>query len=373
MISRNDVQRLLRHPEGGPPVLSAFLEMSVTADNKRTHQVFLNQQRARLAELASDGPGYDREAIATALERIERWIGDEYREENKGVAIYTELGGQWLDALQFPVPVDNRIAIGDLPCITPLAEVIETHQHHGVLLVDREHLRMMSVYMGEPLHQHEVDTEPYPVPHDVQRGGYSAPDFQRRKAEEVRHFFREFALEVAEFDRRYQPDDLVLVGTDENVKQFMEFLPSALQAKVAHTEHGPIEASPAEVVQRLGGWFEEVRAQREQEAVALVHDRVRHQHLAAAGFPATLEQLQEGKVAQVVLGRGIERSGARCTRCGYFLASKGECPYCGGPLRDGVDLADAIVRLAEERDVPIRFVPTPALADLGGVAALLKF
>lgn len=373
MISRNDIQRLLHRPAEGPPVLSAFLEMSVNADNKRTHQIFLNQQRTRIAELASDGPGYDREAIEAALDRVERWIGDEYREENKGVAIYTELGGPWFDALQFPVPVRNRVAIGDVPCITPLAQIVETHHHHGVMLVDREHLRMMSVYMGEPLHLHEVTPEPYPVPHDIQAGGYSQPDFQRRKAEEVRHFFREFSLEVAEFDRRYRPDDLILLGTDENVKHFFEFLPPALQAKVAHTDHAPIDASPAEVVQRLGPWFEAQREQREREATEVVHDRVRQQHLAAAGFPATLEKLQEGKVAHLVLARDIERRGARCTRCGYYLAASGECPYCGGPLRDGVDLVDAAVRLAEERDVPIQFVPAPALADLGGIAALLKF
>src|SRR5690606_11553851 len=245
-------------------------------------------------------------------------------------------------------------------------QIVETHHHHAVVLVDREHLRMMSVYMGEPLHQHEVRTEPYPVPHDVQAGGYSQPDYQRRKAEEVRHFFREFALEVAEFDRRYQPDDLVLIGTDENVKQFQEFLPAALQAKVAHAEHGPIDASPAEVVQRLGPWFEARRAEREQEAIELVRDRVHHQHLAVSRFATTLERLQEGKVAQLVLARNIERHGARCTRCGYYLAAGTECPYCGGPLRDGIDLVDAVVRLAEERDVPIQFVPTPALADLGG-------
>jgi len=373
MISRNDVQRLLHRPAEGPPVLSAFLEMSVNADNKRTHQIFLNQQRTRIPELAGDGPGYDREAIEAALDRVERWLGDEYREENKGVAIFTELGGSWFDALQFPVPVRNRIVIGDAPCITPLAEIIETHPHHGVVLVDREHLRMMSVSMGEVLHQHEVETEPYPVPHDVQAGGYSQPDFQRRKAEEVRHFFREFALEVAEFDRRYRPDDLILLGTDENVKRFLEFLPAALQAKVVHMGNAPIDASPTEVVQRLGPWFEAQREQREREAAELVHDRVRQRHLAVAGFPATLEELQEGKVARLVVARDIERRGSRCRRCGYYLATSGACPYCAGPLRDGVDLVDAAVRLAEEQDVPIQFVPAPALADLGGIAALLKF
>jgi len=374
MISRNDIQRLLHRPDGGFPVLSTFLEMSVNAENKRTYHVFLAQQRSRFGSLASDRPGHHREAIGAALERIERWIGDEYREENKGVAIYTEIGGDWFEALQFPVPVRNRMVIADAPCITPLAQILETAHHHGVVMVDREHLRMMSVYLGEPLHEHEVKTDPYPVPHDVQRGGYSAPDFQRRKAEETRHFFREFALEVAEFDRRYHPDDLVLVGTDENVKHFLEFLPPALGAKVVHTDHAPIDAPAADVIQRLRPWFDEQTERREQAAAGLVHERVRQGHLAVSGFAPTLEQLQEGRVESVILARDIERPGARCTRCGFYLAeTDADCPYCGGSLRHGVDLADAIVRLAAEREVPLQFVPPAALADLGGVAALLRF
>lgn len=374
MISRQDIQRLLHRPDGGPPILSVFLDMSVDSTNKRTYPVFLSRERSRYAELDSDRSPHHREALGAALERVETWLDTRFDEANKGVAIYTEVGGEWFDALQFPASVPNRLAVTRHPVIRPLVEMLGNHHHHGVLLVDRQHLRMLSVYLDAPVREHEVRTEPYPTPHDVQAGGFSQKDYQKRKAEEVRHFFKEFALEVAEFQRRYRPDDFILLGTTENVKQFLEFLPAPVRDAVAHTAHAPVDATTAEVLERLAPHFTEQLRREQDRTVDLLHDRVAQHHLAAAGFHDALEQLQEGKVQTLVLARDAERTGARCTRCAFLLAqAHAPCPYCSGPTRDGVDMVEAMVRLAEEQDVPVEFVQPQALSDLDGVGALLKF
>ncbi|HEX7050493.1 MAG TPA: hypothetical protein VF188_09855 [Longimicrobiales bacterium] len=374
MISRQDIQRLLHVADAMGPVLSVFLDMSVNSENKRTYMVFLNQERSRHGELDSDRDAHHREAIGAALERVERWIADSFEEANKGVAVYTVIGGDWLEGLQFPVSVRNRVEISDRPVIGPLAQVVESHPRHGVILVDREHLRLIGVVLGEPVIEHEVRTEPYPAPHALKRGGYSAKDYQKRKAEEVRHFFKEFALEATEFDRRYRPDDLVLLGTADNVRRFTEFLPQQLRAKVVHTAHAPIAAGAAEVLERLAPFFREQLRRGEEEVVGLLHERVRQAHLAVAGFRRTLEELQEAQVELLVLPRDGRHLGARCLRCGFHVAGTASaCPYCRGTLRDGVDLVEAMIGLAEEQNVTVRFVEPPALVDLDGVGALLRF
>lgn len=374
MISREDIQRLIHRPPSGHPIVSVFLDMSVNSNNKRTYGIFLAKRRSAHPELDSDRAGHHREALGAAFERIEHWVADEFDPANKGAAIYAELGGDWFEGLEVPVPLENRLVIEDRPVVGPLAEVVERYHHHGVVLVDRERLRMFSVYLGEPTHEHEVRGDPYPAPHDVQRGGYSAPDYQRRKAEEVRHFFKEFALEVGEFVRRYRPDDLVLLGTDENVRAFADFLPKAVRDRVVHTAHAPIDSPVAEVLDRLAPFFREQVEREESEAVALLRDRVGHDHLATAGFDDTLEKLQQGKVDTLVLARGTERRGRQCTRCGFYLVDGvRQCPYCGGETRADVDLREAMVRLAEEQEVPIEFTAPQALADLDGAGGLLKF
>lgn len=374
MISRQDILRLLHRPEGQAPVLSVFLDMSVNEVNQRTHRVFLDKERARHVELDSDREGHHREALGAAFERVLQWLDDGYDRANRGVAIFTEIGGDWMEALQFPVPVRNRVVISNGPVIGPLAQVVEQDQHHGIVVVDREHLRLINVYLGATLTEHEVHTDPYPAAHDTRAGGEEAKDRQKRKAEEVRHFFKEFALEVAEFDRRYRPDDLILLGTHENVTHFVEFLPQHLRDKVVHSNHAPIHEPTPEILARLAPFFESQAASREAAAVDLLRDRHANRHLAVAGFPDTLQMLQEGKVDTLVLARDIERAGAHCDRCGFFLdRQESECPYCGGTLERSVDVVEAMIRIAEEQDVKLEFVAPEAVTDLHGVGALLKF
>src|SRR5690606_13721637 len=117
MLTRHDVLRLSRRPAGEHPVLSVFLDTSVNEVNQRTYRLFLDKERAKHSELDSDRAGHHREALGEAFERIETWLAESFDESNKGVALYTEIGGEWLDALQFPVPVRNRIVISNRPVI----------------------------------------------------------------------------------------------------------------------------------------------------------------------------------------------------------------------------------------------------------------
>jgi peptide chain release factor subunit 1 len=374
MISKHDLERVLARQDGGKPVLSLFLDMSVNSDNKRTHQVFLNQKRAQFHELDSDREHHHLEEMGSVFERVQSWLETEFDEENRGVVIYTEVGGEWFDALQFPVPVANRMIIDRQPTVGPLAQVISTYHHHGVVLLDREHVRILSVYLGTLLDEIEVRGEPFPAPSHVQAGGYSQPRYQRRKAEEMRHFFKEFSKEVNEFVRRYKPDDLILLGTEENLAKFREFLPDPLQEMVVHTGPMRVDETASEVVARIEPYLEELRARESQEVLTQVRDRVRQDYLAAAGFQSTLVALQEGRVDTLVIAQDQELRGSRCSQCGFVFAREIEaCPYDGGKAEPGVDVVEATIRIAEEQDAEVRFVPAAEVREMRGVGALLRY
>ena len=374
MISRDQIQTLIDRQANGSNVLSAFLDMSVDSNNKRNHQVFLNQEKAEFSELDSDRDSHHREAVGAAFARLEEWLDSSYDEAKKGVAFFTTLDGEWVEGHQLSVPVPNRLEVGERPVIAPLVEIVERYHHHGVVVVDREHLRLLSIFLDQTLHEKEIQTDPYPAAHDVKRGGFSAKDFQSRKAEETKHFFKEFADEVQAFVRRHEPDDLILMGTHENVTKFREFLPSALDQMIAHTDRIEIEATSAEIRQKLAPVFENQLAQEEAQAVDLLHDRVKESHMAVAGLDDTLEQLQEGKLKALVIGRGLSQRGGRCTKCSFVLArTSGQCPYCGGEVEDSLDLGEELVRIAEDQSLHIDFVAPSTVEDLGGVGGLLRF
>jgi peptide subunit release factor 1 (eRF1) len=374
MISKLDLERILTRQNDDKQILSLFLDMSVNSDNKRTHQVFLNQKRGQIAELSSNRDDHHPEPVGEAFARIQSWLDDEYDEENRGVVLYVEMDGDWMEAFQFPVPVQNRMIVDRRPAVGPLAQVIESYHHHGVVLLDREHVRILSVFLGTPLDEIEVHGHPYPTPHDVQAGGYSQQRYQRRKLEEMKHFFKEFAKEVEEFVRRYQPHDLVILGTDENVAKFREFLSERLQGMIVYTGPMRVDEPSAEVLTRLQPHLEELRERESREILTVVRDRVEQDYMAAAGFQATLTALQEGKVDTLVIAHDQEVEGARCPTCGFVFAREvATCPYDGSRTDGGVDVVEAAIRIAAEQGAEVEFVEPSDLSDLRGVGALLRF
>ena len=378
MISKQDLERLIERQDGGQPVLSLFLDMSVDSNNKRKHQVFLGQKREQFEELEGSrtiGTGNGGEAGYGGLfERVHRWLDEELEEENRGVVIYADVGGEWFEALQFPVAVPNRMVVGERPIVGPLAQVLHAYDHYGVVLLDREHVRIMSVYLGTLLQELQFRGEPIPTNHDVQAGGYSQMRFQRRKLEEVKHFFKDFASEVERFDARYRPEHLVLLGTEGNVAKFREFLPEALVGKIVYTGPMPVDDPAPEVLRRLEPHLRAEQERSSQELIEQVRDRAAHDYLATAGLQGTLSALQEGKVDTLVVARDAEVQGVRCAKCGFvFVRDVTRCPYDGGEEMERVDVMEEMVRLAETQGAEIQFADANAIADLRGAAALLRF
>ena len=316
----------------------------------------------------ADAPGVD------VVGNDHEWLENDFQEENRGAVLYAEIGGDWFEALQFPVAVPNRMVISDRPVIGPLAQVIESYHHHGVVLLDRERVRLLSVYLGTLLDEIVVQTDPLPAPHDIQAGGYSQMRYQRRKLEEQRHFFREFAKEIEVFVRRYRPDDLIILGTDENVANFREFLSDPLREMIAFTGNVPVGEAPSAVIERLEPYLRDLRERESREVVTELRQRVAEDYLAAAGFQRTLAALQEGRVDTLVISQDQEREGARCSRCGFVFAEQAEkCPYDGSPLEAGVDVVEEAIRIAEEQGAEVTFADGTQLGEMAGIGALLRF
>ena len=374
MISKQDLERLLQRDGDGKPVLSVFLDMSVNSDNKRTHAIFLSQKRSQIHDLQDGSGGATPPEINAALDRVERWLQEDFDEENRGVAIYAAIGGEYFEALQFPVPVANRLTVSERPFIAPLVQVLKSYHHHGVVLLDREHVRILSIYLGTLLDEIAVKGEPWPAPSDVQAGGYSQKRYQRRKAEEMKHFFKEFAKELEEFVRRYRPDDLVILGTDENVAKFKEFISEPLQKMVVYTGSMWVDESAAQVMAELEPHLAGERDRESREVVQNLRDRVREDYLATAGFQSTLTALQEGKVDTLVIAQDRDQDGARCPRCGFVFGREvTTCPYDGAATTTGVNVVEEAIRLAQTQGAEVEFVPAAEVEDMRGVGALLRF
>ena len=374
MLGKPDIQRLIQRQPDAPPILSLYLDMSVGPDNRRSHLLFLNKQRAAVIEAEGERGRARRAALEEAFTRIEEWLETSYEERNRGVAIFCDPEGTFFEAYQFPRAVANRLVLQDRPAVAALAEVLDQERRWVVAVIDREHLHLLCIFFDQVEEEQTFNPEPIPTRHAVQAGGYSQKDYQKRKAEETRHFFKDFAEELGRMVQRRHADGVVLLGTSDNLANFQDFLPPPLAQRVVLAAPMPTGLTSAELVLHLAPALREVVEREEAEAVQALLERVRQKHFATGGFQDTLVQLQEGKVDRLIIARDAEREGAQCTQCGFYLATRdGGCPYCGGALRNGVDLVESMVRMAAEQEAHVEFVSGDPLHELRGVGALLRF
>ncbi len=369
----NEILQEINSHKATHPILSLYVDMSVKSDNKRTYQTFLNKQRAQFPELDSDREAHHREPVGAVMSRIDDWLANDFDTRCKGAAIFAEVGGDWFHAISFPLAFTNRLEIGEQPLIGPLRVALGSERRYCIAMVDREHLRILSVYMGSVEEEKTLQPEADPVA-DVPPGGHAHKELQNWKAEETRKFFKSVADDVEKLGQSRRADGYVLLGTDENTKHFAEFLPQQVRERIVHTGHAPPAAGGADLIRHLAPVFAEVGAREESLAIEELLGRVRQEHLATSGWHETLKELQEGKVDQLFIARNEEKEGVQCTQCHFYLVRRdGECPYCGGSLRDGVDLVESAVRMASGQDVRLAFVAPDVLHEVNGVAALLKF
>lgn len=372
MISLREVYRLMEREDSGRPVLSLYLDTSVGPDHRRTAELFLAQQRHGADALAA-AAGARRDAVEDALDRAAEWLAAHFEPENRGVAVFVEIGGPWLLGVQLPIPLPASASVERRPTVAPLLRALQGRRRHALVLVDRSHLRMLDVWLGRVLEEEVMTRDPYPVAHDVRGGGHAEQRYQRRKLEEEKHFFTEFSDAVTAFVARTGADDVVLMGTDRNVAQFIRFLPESVASGAARTRVVRMDGPTAEVVERVGAMLDA----GDPEGAGLLADlreRMGAGHLAAVSVQPTLDALQTGKVEALLLADDPAPRGWRCTHCGFLFAEeRTACPFDGGEIVNGVPVVEEAIRLAAAQGARSRLFDPEEAEDFQGAGVLLRF
>ena len=150
MVNSPMIKQLLEREPTGKPVLSLYLDMAVGPDNKRSHLLFLNKQRARprlapTSELGRDGRA-DRARALRPYRAVAR-----YRVRRAEPRRRHLRGDRWRVLPRHPTAAHapNRVVLHDRPLVAPLAEALENERRWAILLVDRESLQLISAFLDQ--------------------------------------------------------------------------------------------------------------------------------------------------------------------------------------------------------------------------------
>ena len=239
VLTREDLHSVLEAPAGDGHFLSLYLSLTPQERSKRAGTIFLKKRTHQLEKLL--GEHHDQLGeFEVNMKRIWDYLGSDLKEQAQGIAIYCNVQSHYFRAFQLPVAVRNRMVWAERPHIEPLAEVVEGHHHHCVVLFDSHHGRILSIYLDQVQGEEVYDEE---VPNKTKAGGWSQMRYQRHHDERSHHFLRDLSDSLEAFVREKSPDDVILLGQERHIAEFRKLLGQSVQEKLLFTEHIDTDAS----------------------------------------------------------------------------------------------------------------------------------
>ena len=346
----------------------AFLTVYLDAADDRS---VLDERFARVRSLLADRPE-ETEHFEQNLAVARKLLDTQGAPAGGAVVAFAGWAADLAKAYALPEPVGTRVWMGDAPYVRPAYELLEEHETFAVAVVDNTSAQIFFVAPGEVDEEGRVRGD---VKNRVKKGGWSQKRYARRREKQIEQYAAEIASDLQALDRERPFARLVLLGSDEPVRAVGAALPAPLADKLVGTRSVDAHATEAELIHEAAEVAEAGERQAEEDLWTAIREQGMGPGLAAFGATAVLDALRQARVEAVLVDREVEIAGVKCRDCEHVAhGTPNTCGVCGSRDVFRVDLVEAMTEQAVRTGAEVDFTdPFDALADAGGVAALLRY
>jgi peptide subunit release factor 1 (eRF1) len=359
------------------PVISLYLNAQPGQTGRDQFQPFLRKELGlRVKTYPPQGP--ERDSLERDLERISRYLDVDLQPSANGVAIFACSGAGLFEAVQLTAPIEQHwLSIGDRPHLYPLARVDARYPRCAAVLADTHSARILVISSGELVGEREITGV---KTRRTQQGGWSQARFQRH----VENFHLQHAKDVVDaLDRIVQQERLtrIVIAGDEVITPLLrEQMPKHLADTVVDHLRLETDAPVKSVIEATLEAMRRAQDRTDREKVETAIGAYRGGGLGVVGPEATLDALVKGQVEELLVSAALasirQPHGAFTSANDH--AATGEIETAAGEAAQAkpevVRLSDELVTRARQTGARITFIEdTSLLADVGGVAALLRF
>jgi peptide chain release factor subunit 1 len=318
-------------------------------------------------------------SFSADAERAQRFVSG-LEPRGRGVILFSDASEDFFWSREIQPPVRNDARWAETPYLRPLVELLDEYERYGVVLVDKAHARLFTVFMGEIEEHHEL-LDPMFVRRVKTTGTdhiLSENRFQDHAAMHVHLHLKDVAERLEKLVDKYGFDRLLLAGPVEATGELLQLLSRRLRSRVVERVSLPIKSGAREVLD------EALRVERQLERKIeeqIVEDLIAGgdgHHPFTLGLDPTVRALCERRIWRLIYAAGFNPRGGQCAKCGMlFTKSAGACDYCGGRINPIDELLERIIERAMDQDAKIEDVNGDAAKRLqqaaGGIGAFLRF
>lgn len=378
MISDDDIRQLQHYqPEPDSCVLSLYLnvDQSNAANLNRGFETKVDSLFRECGE-TQNSDGANKQRFQAEFERVRRFLAG-YTPKGKALVVFSDSKNNfwWQRDLRVELPAGLRFSAQ--PWVRPLLEVIEEHDRLAVVLIDKQHARVLISDASGLQQQAEIVSD---VPNKHATTGtdhiWSQTQMDRDHAKHVQWHVKRVADELASIIDRVRLGRIVIGGPVEATSVFTATLPKRIQQMIIGTISSPVDAS----MERLADEVKAVQERAEQQDEAKIVDGMITAAMkgdrAVLGISETLDAIQEGRVYRMVVAHDFRAEGKECSECHVLVSETNEwCSFCEGKLEAIPDLINRASHRVLEMGGRIQLVSGVAASKLAGagIGAVLRF
>ena len=343
-----------------------------TSDVQTRTRSMLDETQKRAESSRGQRTHEQHASVRHDLQRIREYFERDFdRNGANGLAIFAAALDNYWRPIPLAAPVPDVAKVNNDFYVSPLVPIVGLGDGVLVAYVGRERGDAYELRDGR-LEGVAARFDEAPRRHD--QGGWSQANIQRRVDGLARGHIRETAEEIDRLVRSRRSTSVVMVCAEEIRPELAEMLSHEAMAAVVGWTNAEAHASPAELLELVEPVLERARAEREAESVGRWREDIGRQSRAAAGWEATLEAANEGRIELLLFSRGADHAVWRCPACSRLQVRNGRCPLDGTELErreEGLDLVlhRTLARAGTARELQNR----RDLDPVGGIGAVLRY
>jgi len=378
MISHEDIRQLQHYPsENNSFILSLYLNVD-QSDAANLNRGFETRVDGLFRRIAEDQNSHEdsRQDFDNECKRVREFLKD-YVPKGKALVVFSDSRHDfwWQRDLQVELPTGLRWSAK--PWVRPLLEVIEDHDRFAVVLIDKQHARILTVDAAGMEQQAEILSD---VPNKHATTGtdhiWSQGQMDRDHTNHVQSHAKRVADELAAVIDRMKLDRIVVGGPVEATSMFTGTLPKRIQQMIIGTISAPLDAGHDRLIAELRAVQEKAELEDEAKVVEALITSAMKGDRAVLGVSDTLEAVQQGRVYRLVVARDFHIEGKECESCHVLVTDANEkCSFCAGKLEGAPDLINRVSHRVLDMGGKVQLVSGEAAVKLAeaGIGAVLRF
>jgi peptide subunit release factor 1 (eRF1) len=376
-LTREQIRELAQFKDEKSCALSFYFQPAVPRNKAHKEDAILIKDLTREALRMMEEQKKKKDCARADLDRLAH-LAEEFRSNGThGKAIFACAAQNFWREYDLPPQLPaTQIFVDRHFHLKPLAHLLDTHPRLGIVLLDRQRVRIFDLYRGELTERQGLYQPPPRKLRVIESTGYDAGRAQHRAEDEARQHFKAVADTVKAALQDGLFEQWVLGCQDVLRSQLDSYLHSYASQRLLGHFHADLSRITAEEIREQAERVMQVcKDHRQKTFLSEVLNQARSHARGVTGLRRVLRSLELGEVQTLLIGEKFIGHAVECSGCGHLDAHLvSHCPLCGRVTHEVVDVGEAILPRIIQRDIEFFYVKDdPEFDKVGNIAALLRF